>query len=278
MPSLDRALHFLQGQDRPVELAWARNTAGVGSTGDVIAALTRCQNPDGGFGQNLEVDIKAPDSQPFAVRLAMLTMIDTGVSAEEPIVQRLAQWLEREQGDNGDWRFSPGVYEHELAPWFAGWTFPALNPALCLAGAALRLGIGSKRLFDRIDALVADLASPEEAESGAFYNVLPYAEFFPWSSHPDRERYLDGIARGVQARVESGGYEDASHFFAHAGGPDNAVAKRLPGALTEGQLARLEGEQADDGGWPSPYNPRWRPMTTADALAILRAYGRLPVH
>ena len=275
---MERALNFLQDQDRPVELAWARKTAGVGTTDDVVYALEDYQNTDGGFGQNLEIDIAAPDSQPFAVRLAMLTMIDTGVTNERPILQRLAEWLEQEQTDEGDWRFSPGVYEHDLAPWFAGWTFPALNPALDLAGAALRLEIGTERLFARIDRLIAHLASVEEAENGAFYSVLPYAEYFPWSSHPDRERYLDAIARGIVEKAKSGDYEDANHFFEHAGGPTNTIAQRLPADLIDRQLARLAADQADDGGWPSPYNPRWRPMATADALSILRAYDRLTAH
>jgi hypothetical protein len=275
---MERALLFLQNQDRPVELAWARKIAGVGTTDEVVYALEVYQNLDGGFGQNLEIDIAAPDSQPFAARLAMLTMIDTGVTNERPVLRRLAEWLENEQTEEGDWRFPPGVYEHELAPWFAGWSFPALNPALDLAGAALRLEIGSNRLFARIDTLIAELASVEEARNGAFYSVLPYAEFFPWSSHPDRERYLDAIARGIEEKAKSGDYEDASHFFGHAGGPTNAIAQRLPADLIDQQLVRLAAEQADDGGWPSPYNLRWRPMATADALSILRAYDRLPAH
>jgi hypothetical protein len=271
----ERALNFLVNQDRPVELAWGRVTTGTGSFGDLIDALERYQNPDGGFGQNLEVDIEAPDSQPFAARLAMIAMIDAGVASDSPIVQRLSNWLEREQGEDGCWRFPPGVFEHPLAPWFAGWTFPSLNPALDLAGLAHRLEIGSDRLFARIDRLVAELADPAEAESGEFYNVLPYAEFFPWSPHPERERYLVALARGIQARAESGGYDDAGHFFEHVGGPESAIAKRLPQELIDGQLDRLEGEQAEDGGWPSPYNQLWRSWTTAGALATLRVYGRI---
>jgi hypothetical protein len=76
----------------------------------------------------------------------------------------------------------------------------------------------------------------------------------------------------------NGDYEDASHFFGHAGGPTNAIAQRLPADLIDRQLALLADEQAADGGWPSPYNQRWRPMATADALSILRAYDRLPAY
>lgn len=275
MSKIERAIAFLERQNRPVELAWARHTAGQGSTDEVIAALETHQNPDGGFGKQLEVDIHAPDSQAFAARLAMLTMIDCGIASDAPIVTRLAGWLEREQGEDGDWRFSPGIYQHQLAPWFAGWQFPALNPALCVAGAARRIGIGSDRLFARVERLFAEQADIDAAEGGAFYDVLPYAEYIPWSAHPERERYLDAIARGIGVRVSSGGYDDASHVFTHVGHPDNPIAQRLPTDLIESQLDRLASEQREDGGWPSPYDQGWRPMITADALAVLRAYGRL---
>lgn len=274
MTSVDQALAFLETQPRPVELAWARFTAGRADASEVTAALAGYQNPDGGFGQNLEVDIKAPESQPFASRLAMQVAIDCGVGATDPVIQRLSGWLESQQSEDGCWRFPEAVFNHPIAPWFQGWTFPSLNPALCLAGLAKRLGIRSDRLFSRIESLVSDLASVEQAESGEFYEVLPYAEYFPWIEHLQREAYLDALARGIQAKVESGKFDDAGHFFTLTGGPQNEIAKRLPSSVIEGQLDRLEGEQADDGGWPSPYDPLWRSWATADALSVLRAYGR----
>ena len=277
MVDIDRAITFLKTQDRPVELAWARYTAGQGPADEIVTALERYQNADCGFGNNLEVDIHAPDSQAFAARLAMHVLTDAGVPADHPMVTKLAGWLEREQGEDGDWRFPSGVYEHQLAPWFQGWTFPSPNPSLSVAGAAKRLGIGSPRMFERVDALIAQHGNVSDAESGNFYEVLPYAEYFPWSDHPERERFIDAIARGIAARAETGGYEDAGHFFEHAGGPDSLVSQRLPRVLIDAQLDRLEAEQAQDGGWPSPYDPRWRPWTTAAALSTLRAYGRLPL-
>jgi hypothetical protein len=202
-------------------------------------------------------------------------MTDTGIEPSHPVVSKLSEWLEREQGEDGDWRFPPGVYEHQLAPWFAGWTFPSLNPALPVAAAARRLGIGSQRLFDRVDALIVEKGNFEDAENGGFYDVLPYAEYFPYLIHSERDRYNDAVARGVARRAEAGEYEDAGHFFEHAGGPGGEIAKRLPDDVISGQLDRLEAEQAADGGWPTPYDPRWRAWVTASALSVLLAYGRL---
>jgi len=271
----ERAIEFLETLTRPVELAWVRAIAGTGSITEVTDALAGYQNTDGGFGQGFEVDIKAPDSQPFAARLAMQVMIDRGIETSDPMVARLAQWLEAEQGEDGCWRFPAGVFAHPLAPWFAHWDFPSLNPALCLAGLARQLGIGSDRLFGRIESLIATMGKPEEAESGAFYEVLPYAEYFAWVDHPARDRHLTAITTGVARRVAAGEYEDAGHFFDQVGGPASAITQRLPVELISAQLDRLAGEQEADGGWPTPYDPEWRAWFSARAISILSAYGRL---
>jgi hypothetical protein len=269
MSTVERALAFLEREGRPVETAWTIATAGKGSQQAVISALAAYQNDDGGFGRNLEVDIKAPDSQPFATRLAMLVLISIGARAGEPMVRRVEEWLEREQGEDGCWRFPPGVYTHELAPWFAGWTFPSLNPALSLAGAAKRLGIGSARLFERVAALVERLASTDEIEKGEYYSILPYVEYFPWVDHPRRAEFLGLLADRIRRGAEAGDYGDAGHFFEHVGPAGGEIARRLPRELLSAQLARLHDEQLTDGGWPSPYDPAWRSWATAAAVATL---------
>ncbi|MEA2532091.1 MAG: hypothetical protein QOG89_3735 [Thermomicrobiales bacterium] len=273
MATIERALQFLGNTGRPVEAAWARQLADDGSRQDVIDALAAYENEDGGFGRNLEVDIKAPDSQPFAARLAMHVLVSIAAPSDEPMVRRLEGWLEREQGEDGCWRFPPGVFAHGLAPWFAGWTFPSLNPALCLAGGAKRLGIGSDRLFGRVAALVDQMASAEEIEKGEFYGVLPYVEYFPWVDHPRRAEVLDLLADRIRRSALEGGYADAGHFFEHVGPAGGEIARRLPVDLVSTQLDRLRGEQQDDGGWPSPYNPTWRAWATAAAVETLLDHG-----
>ena len=53
-------------------------------------------------------------------------------------------------------------------------------------------------------------------------------------------------------------------------------------ALYDAHLDRLEGEQAEDGGWPVAWEPpgpgslaAWRAILTLEAIATLRANGRL---
>lgn len=189
------------------------------------------------------------------------------------MVQHLAGWLERDQGDDGCWRFSPGVYEHDLAPWFQAWQFPSLNPALDLAGLAARMGIGSARLHSRVADLAGRLASLAEVESADFYTLLPYVEYFPWVDHPRREQFVERIAARIEQVAREGGYADAQHFFEHLGPPDGDLARRLPPDLIANQLDLLRAEQQGDGGWPTPYNQDWRSWATAANAITLHHYG-----
>ena len=275
MVNTERALTFLDRAERPVEAAWARWLVGGGSRESVVEALKRFQNPDGGFGQGLEPDIGAPSSNPFAARLAMQILCAVGATPSEPVLAELARWLDANQGEDGCWRLPANAADHPLAPWFAGWTFPSLNPALCLAGFATRLGLGSDRLHARVRTLFDRMASIEEVPAAEFYTLLPYLEYVPWVEVPNRDAYLDALASAVVNNVETGTYQDAHHLFEHLGPADGPVADRVSTAVIGAQLDRLAGEQdAADGGWPSPYAPHWRPWATAGALATLRDFGR----
>jgi hypothetical protein len=269
-----RALGFLARQDRPVERAWIGYMWGGQPRDEVIAALAAYQNPDGGFGNGFEVDIKAPGSQAFATRMAMLVLISIGAGPNEPMVQHLAAWLEEAQAEDGDWPFSPDSYQHGLAPWFADWTFPSLNRALCLAGAAMRLGVGPDRLHDRVRRLGDEIASPEQVASADFYALLPYVEYFPRVEGPHQDGMLTAIAARIEQMATVGGYDDAGHFFDHLGPAGGELARRVSPAVIRRQLDRLRAEQQADGGWPTPYDPSWRPWATANAIIALREYDR----
>lgn len=266
--SVERGLAFLTAQGYPLGTAWVAHRWHDGPVSAVIDALGAFQNEDGGFA-GLEVDIKAPDSNPFAARLAMHVLATLDGPIDGPLRRNLERWLIEHQDEDGDWHFAPAIYEHELAPWFAGWTFPSLNPACCLAGLAARLGIGNATMQARVRALFDARASLDEARTGEFYNILPYVEYLGGVDHPERDAYLDALAANIAATAENGGYADAGHFFEHALGGGSDLLRRLPADLINLQRTRLVAEQAEDGGWPTPYDPAWRPWATASSLVML---------
>lgn len=267
---VEPALGFLHEQRFPLGTAIVRHHWNEGPASDVLDELSEYQNEDGGFGLGLEVDIKAPASNPFAARLAMASIRSLSGHPVSSLIGRLATWLQDNQDADGDWHFSRAVYEGELPPWFAAWTFPSLNPACCVAGHANRLGIATPEMLDRVTRLFADKASLEDAASGDFYTVLPYVEYLGGIDDiPDRTTWLDAVAGNIIRTAEGDKFADAGHFFelALGGGPD--LVRRIPEVMLSRQADRLLAEVAADGGWPSAYDDAWRPSLTASALTVL---------
>jgi len=266
----DPALAFLTEQRYGLGTAVVRHHWHDAPASDVLNELSAYQNDDGGFGRNLEVDIKSPASNPFAARLAMGTLLSLRGRPASPVIDRLGTWLRDNQAPDGDWHFSDAVREGELPPWFAAWSFPSLNPACCLAGHANRLGFATPEMLERVSQLFAEKASLEEAASGEFYNVLPYVEYLGGVDDiPKRETWLDAVARYVNEHAGGEGFADAGHFFelALGGGPD--LVCRIPEPTLDRQADRMLEEAERDGGWPSAYDVAWRPSLTALAMTVL---------
>lgn len=266
---VDPALRFLKEHEYPLGTAIVEHLWRDGSSAAVIDALAAYQNEDGGFGKGLEVDIKAPVSNPFAARLAMHALLSLRTAPKGPLVDGLAAWFQHAQDDEGDWRFAKEVYDAPLPPWFAAWTFPSLNPASCLTGLAIRLEIATPEMRDRVARLFSRKATLDEARTGDFYNVLPYAEYVPTADLDDRDEWLDALAANITDTAKEGNYADAGHFFELVLGGGPAIVSRLPPETMARFADTLIDEQEPDGGWPTPYDPGWRPWTTAAAMMSL---------
>ncbi len=266
---VDSALRFLKEHEYPLGTAIVEHLWRDRTPATVVDALAAYQNDDGGFGKGLEVDIKAPVSNPFAARLAMHTLLALHTTPQGPLVDDLATWLRRAQAEDGDWRFAKEVHDAPLPPWFAAWTFPSLSPACCLTGLAIRLRIATPEMRERVARLFSRQATLDEARTGGFYNVLPYAEYVSTADLDDRDEWLDAIAANITRTAKEGNYDDAGHFFEHALGGGPAIVSRLPAETMTRFADTLIDEQEPDGGWPSPYDPGWRPSQTAAALTTL---------
>ncbi len=206
---VEPSLAFLETQNHPLSEALVRYCWADGPAEDIVEALSKYQNPDGGFGQGLEVDIKSPASNPFAARLAMQVMLSTPLEASAEIRDRNSIWLAENQHEDGDWHFTAEVYDAELAPWLADWVFPSLNPACCVAGTANLLGIATPQMLARVAALFEEKASLEETASGEFYGMLPYVEYLRGVNFPDRAAYIGAVEQGILKANAEGSYADA---------------------------------------------------------------------
>jgi hypothetical protein len=276
MDRVARAGQFFQHSGRELDRARFAYHFENGSREQLLEALGRYQNADGGFGHALEVDIKAPDSNPFATVLALTICRQADAPRDHLLLRDTVAYLERTQDEDGGWRLSPAIYQHELAPWFQAWQWPSFSPAGALAGLLRELGLGSEQLHTRVAGLFERLAKPEDLAGDEFYNVWPYAGYFlAEQSHPQQEIYRDGVLWWLIRQHVAGTIEDSGHFFEYVLTPQTYTGRLLPTHILHTRLDMLAAEQADDGGWPTPYNTDWRGLVTVQNLLVLRAFGRI---
>ncbi len=106
---------------RPLELAIWQYEFENGSKEKVLAALSKYQNKDGGFGNALEPDCWNPNSSPYSTLNAIDKLKNIGYSdIEHPIIQGILKFLESGLHSNeSGWFFSiPANNDYPHAPWW----------------------------------------------------------------------------------------------------------------------------------------------------------------
>ena len=107
-----------------------------GDRGPVLTALAAYQNPDGGFGNALEPDLRGPGSQPEPVEVALWVLDEVG-AMDDPMVGRACDWPATVTTAEGGVPFVlPSALEYPRAPWWeTGPDRPAaLVPTAAIAG------------------------------------------------------------------------------------------------------------------------------------------------
>jgi hypothetical protein len=256
---------------------------GGGPAAPVLTALRAYANPDGGFGNGLEPDLRGAASQPVPAQHALEILHETGATGD-PAISRLCDYLAGITAPDGGVPFVlPTVREAPHAPWWqaAGEPAGSLVPTAALAGRLHQMGVGNPWLgpatdfcWTRIDKL---------SEAGA-YDALAVLTFL--DHVPDRDRAtaaFDRLRGSILANTALDPHATGEVHFPYDFAPEPAGFGRLiyPDDIVEGHLDALVDAQQDDGGWPVNW-PIWTPIVgcawrawmTLHRLRTLRAYGR----
>jgi hypothetical protein len=257
-----------------------------GDRGPVLAALAPYQNPDGGFGNALEPDLRGPASQPEPVEVAFRVLDEVG-AMDDPMVGRACDWLATASTPEGGVPFVlPSALEHPRAPWWQ--TEP--DPPAGLVPTAAIAGLLHKHRVDHpwLEGATAFTWRAIDAitETG-FYEVFSVLTFL--EHVPDRQRAEAAFQRIGDLTLAQGliTLDPAATGDVHsplevAPTPD-AMARRLfTDEAIEAHLDALAAAQQPDGGWTVGFPAwteaaglEWRAWATVHSLQVLRAYGRL---
>ncbi|GAA3887768.1 hypothetical protein GCM10022243_60740 [Saccharothrix violaceirubra] len=259
-----------------------------GDAGAVVDGVSVYRNPDGGFGHGLEPDGRGPSSQPLPTYTALSLLADVGhlgaVDGALAFVSSVAC------GDGGVPNALPSSLDHPRAPWWVvGEEGDLLMTALLSSffhrvGARGRwLDLATEFCWERIEAL--DESHPYEVNACArFLDHVPDRPRAGVASarlgELVRQRGLVDLGDGA---VHDGYAVGETHTATHyAPRPDCLARQWFSDGEMGAALDRLVAARQDDGGWTFPWavwTPitefEWRGIVTVDALATLRAYGRV---
>ena len=255
-----------------------------GSRQDVVHGLLAYQNGDGGFGAALEPDLRDPSSQPVPAQHALEVLDEVGF--DETIALAVCDWLERITTDQGGVPFVlPSARHYPHAPWWEPAEAPeaSLNPTAAIVGLLVKNGI-QHHWVERASAYCWQAIEHVQADDmHALGCVLTFLQYTPDQERANRifdDLGRTMLANGVIAPADAEGYVRKASEWAPQ--PDHPLRRIIPPEMIAADLARLQRDQAGDGGWPIAWQPpsqaagwEWRGWVTVNALRTLRDNGLL---
>jgi hypothetical protein len=283
-----RARTFLWSNARLLDRRLFQCLFAGGAPEEVVTALRAYQNADGGFGNALEPDVRAPVSQPVPVELAFRALdAVAGFELGRELVVRACDYLMTiTTAEGGVPSALPSIRDYPHAPWWEAPDAPpaSLNPTAALAGLLHKRGIQHAWLDGATQYCWEAIAASETTE---YHDLMPVLTFLEHA--PDRARAEHELAR-VTERIRQPGvvtYETDAEGYVKgpldwAPRPTSPCRRLFSDEVIVTHLAALAARQRPDGGWPISWPPlspaceaEWRGWVTIEALLTLRAYGAL---
>ncbi|MEI8122449.1 MAG: hypothetical protein WCI20_10380 [bacterium] len=296
--SFNRATQFLLTSARPLEQALFRLHFEDGSAADVVRELAAFQNPDGGFGRALEMDMRTPDSSAIATTHGLQTAREIGLASDHELVRRTLAYLRATcDRQNNVWPIIPPTANN--APHAGWWTTKNLaeswnhfraNPTAEIAGYLFLFGSPKDEdwrqqvLRGVLDYLAA------QPDTMNMHELLLFVRLAEMVELPEASR--EKLTRAVAATVEC----DPARWPKYGLRPLSVVkSPQSPyyAALRDAVAVNLDyliREQTTDGSWAPTWSwadefpdvwpvarREWQGVLTLDALRTLRAFGRLEI-
>ncbi|MEU8250422.1 hypothetical protein [Nonomuraea sp. NPDC048916] len=282
MDPRERAERYLQLHGRLIDRLRFEVLFAGGPRERVLAALRCYQNPDGGFGNALEPDLRGAGSQPEPVEVAF-RILDELDAFSDPMVPAACDYLlSVTAGDGGVPFVLPSVRDTFRAPWWESGDDPPGNliPTASIAGLLHEHGIAHPWLGPATEFCWTAIArvhrtSPYEARA-----ILGFLE-----RAPDRRRAEAEFGRLRDAILATVAFDPDTPGDAHFPLDFAPAPLRLPlfePETLDRHLDTLLAAQSREGGWNGNWE-MWTPLVehewgghvTVERLKTLRDYGRL---
>ena len=280
------ARRFVYGTARPIDRAIFEHVYAAAPARRVLDAADAYRNADGGFGHAIEPDVRCPASQTIHTLTGLELLREADVASPD-IADGCCEFLSARATDAALPALLPDALDFPAA---AHWQSPSsVQPSLTWTfGVVAQLAWHGARHPWFEHARQACLGALDEHVSGEAHHLLYVTRFV--------SELLEGEPRAVQLARCRESLRSAQWFVAetpverygltplhYAPSPDAPCRGCFDDGLIASHLDDLLAAQQGDGGWPIRFDPpsaaareEWRGRWTLEALAVLKAYGRLP--
>jgi len=281
--AFSKARDFIEKNARTVDLAMFEYHFENGSVDAVLQELMKYQNPDGGFGNAIEPDLRLKASSPFASSVGLQYCVEIGLKVDSPVIQRVMEYLlSTYDSEHHYWTYTfMDVNEEPHAPW---WHMEELvppkesswpNPSAELIGYCNRYSelVPEEMLKQMNKRALANLESSETIEG--LYNVMCWERAYQSLPEPLMSTALYKIERTFR-RLGPFTPEILGEIriFWIAPTPESLLMVR-PGDVYE-LLGEEVRKQADDGGWWPTW--KWGQYEDVWPIAEREWAGKITVH
>ncbi len=275
---IERAASFMAGHARVLDRRRLELLTGTGSPDAVLAALDGYRNPDGGYGWGIEPDLRDSSSQPAGALHAFEVLAEAPQHGDRAV--RLADWLDTVALPDGGLPFALPVLDPTgVAPFWAGADHAASS--LHITAAVTMAALAVPGIEDH-PWLLRSIQYCRESTAGI--TEKPFAIEYSYIL-----QLLDALGDTAELRrlaqwlpddgllpVDGGAEGESLRALDVTPWPDRPIRSLFRPAVIAAELARLDAEQGDDGGWSvdfDSYSPaaalEWRGYATVRAVAVL---------
>lgn len=302
----ERARDYIMSQGRPLEQAILNLEFGGGSVGDVLIQLEEYQNPDGGFGNALEADVRTPTSSAICTEFGLRILAEVNAPSDHPVVTGVVNYLLNTfDPETQVWRVVPeDINDHPHAPWWhdeAGSLERTFDDFLVIPRAGILADLHqyvellpSGWLEPVTKATVATIMNLNAERFAGGGDTLVYARRL--AETPGlAPKYRDLLVPWVQELSQKIVTRDPAQWSQYctpplklAPTPQSITAASLEDCLPT-HLDYLIDNQSPEGYWDVTWTWKdypeewemakreWCGVLTLDALRSLRAFGRLDI-
>lgn len=281
MVDLDAATNFVLTHGRLLERQRLDTLLHDSRPTGVLASLAGYQNADGGFGQALEPDVRAPHSETIATLTALELLAEYGAESGSAAARALA-WVGTVAGADGGIPFMlPASNSFPHAPWMQP-ADDASHLTFGFAAMAHRAGCQEPWVQSALDWCWDQLSDPGLITGYALKYALAFLDSQP--ADPRTEAALTA-AQGLVGEdgcvpVPGGTADEKLTPLALSPRPDRASRSLFSPEQIRADVDRLAHHQAADGGWTFDWlewcpaqGLDWRGIQTVQALQTLREHA-----